>query len=78
MKRIAHVGVDYHVKSITIAVYLSEEKSFLETIHLNNNDKVITRYMKKVSQQFDLRICYEASGSGYTFQRKMRALRIAL
>jgi hypothetical protein len=43
MKRIAHVGVDYHVKSITIAVYQSEEKSFLETIHLNNDDKVITR-----------------------------------
>jgi len=74
MKRIAHVGVDYHAKSITIAVYLSEEKSFLETTHLTNDDKVITKYMKKLSHQFDLRICYEASGSGYTFQRKMRGL----
>lgn len=74
MKKIAYVGVDYHVKSITAAVYLSEERSFLETTHLNNDDKVISRYMKKLSQQFDLRICYEASGSGYTFQRKMRAL----
>jgi hypothetical protein len=48
MKRIAHVGVDYHVKSITIAVYQSEEKSFLETIHLNNDDKVITSSLQKI------------------------------
>lgn len=76
MKKVAHVGVDYHVKTITIAVYLSDEKRFLETTHLSNDDKVITKHIKKLSQHFDLRICYEASGSGYTFQRKMRALGI--
>jgi transposase len=76
MKKVAHVGVDYHVKTKTIAVYLSDEKRFLETTHLSNDDKVITKHMKKLSQHFDLRICYEASGSGYTFQRKMRALGI--
>jgi hypothetical protein len=70
MKKVSHVGVDYHVQTITIAVYLSDEKRFLETAHLSNDDKVITKHMKKLSQQFDLRICYEASGSGYTFSEK--------
>ena len=74
MKRIAHVGVDYHVKSLTIAVYLSDTKDFYETVRLPNDDKVIKKYMKRLSEQFELRICYEASGSGYGFQRKMQAL----
>ena len=74
MKKLAYVGVDYHVKTITIAVYLKEEQKYLETIRLSNADKSISKYMKKLSHQFDLRICYEASGSGYVFQRKMQAL----
>lgn len=74
MKKIAYVGVDYHVKTVTIAVYLDDEKRFLETTRLDNDDKIIARYMKKLSKQFDLRICYEASGSGYVFQRKVKAL----
>jgi len=74
MKRIAHVGVDYHVKSLTIAVYLSDTKEFHETVRLPNDDKVIKKNMKRLSEQFELRICYEASGSGYGFQRKMQAL----
>jgi len=30
--------------------------------------------MNRLSEQFQLNICYEASGSGYSFQRKMHAL----
>lgn len=74
MKQVACLGVDYHIKTITIAVYLGKEKKFYETIRLNNDDKTIKKYMKKLSIQFDLRICYEASCSGYVFQRKMQAL----
>lgn len=29
--------------------------------------------MKKLSEQFDIKACYEASSSGYSFQRKMAA-----
>ena len=74
MKKIAYVGTDYHVKTITIAVYLNDEKRFLETTRLTNDDKIIAKFMKRLSKLFDLKICYEASGSGYTFQRKMHAL----
>jgi transposase len=74
MKPIAHVGVDYHVKTVTIAVYCAEAKTFLETTRLPNNDSQIKKHMKRLSEQFELRICYEASGNGYAFARKMHAL----
>ena len=74
MKKLAHVGVDYHVKSLTIAAYRAEEKAFHDIIRLPNNDKSIKKYMKRLSEQFELRICYEASGNGYAFARKMQAL----
>ena len=74
MKQVAFLGVDYHIKTITIAVYLAKEKKFYETIRLNNDDKTVKKYMKKLSTQFDLKICYEASCSVYVFQRKMQAL----
>jgi transposase len=75
MKKVAFLGVDYHIKTITIAVYLAKEKKFYETIRLNNDDRIVKKYMAKLSKQFTLKICYEASSSGYAFQRKMHALR---
>ena len=74
MKPIAYVGVDYHIKSVTIAVYLPDEKAFYDTIRLTNKDSIIRKYVNKLSEQFDLKLCYEASGSGYVFQRKMQVL----
>jgi len=74
MKELAHVGVDYHVKSITIAVYRADEKTIHDIIRLPNNDKSVKKYMKRLAEQFELRICYEASGNGYAFARKMHAL----
>lgn len=34
MKKIAYVGVDYHVETLSIAVVIEGEKGFHETIHL--------------------------------------------
>jgi len=47
------------------------ERDILETIQLPNEEKLIARYFKKLSEKYTLRICYEASGSGYAFQRKV-------
>jgi transposase len=71
MKKIAYVGIDYHLNSLSVAVIIEGQKDFLETIHLKNVNKVIAKYLKRLSDQFDLRVCYEASSSGYTFQRKV-------
>ena len=38
MKKIAHVGVDYHLDSLSIAVLVEGEKDFYETFHLRNTD----------------------------------------
>lgn len=71
MKKIAYIGVDYHLHSLSIAVILDGEKKFYEFIRLRNTDKVISKYMKKLSSKFEIKACYEASCNGYTFQRKM-------
>jgi transposase len=73
MKKIAHVGIDYHQNTLTIAVFVQGEKKILATIRLRNEDKIIRKYMKKLSETFTIRACYEASSSGYYFQRKMKS-----
>ena len=73
MKKIAYVGIDYHMNSLTIAVKLDGEKEIHQTIRLANKDKVILKFFKKLSRDFDVKCCYEASGAGYAFQRKMKS-----
>jgi transposase len=71
MKKIAYVGIDYHLNSLSIAVMLDGEKDFHQSVRLANNDKLVFKYMKKLSRDFEIKACYEASGSGFAFQRKM-------
>ena len=73
MKKIANVGVDYHLNSLSIAVLPEGEKDFHQSIHLHNQDRLIANYLKKLSKNFELRICYEACSCGYDFQRKLNA-----
>lgn len=73
MKKTAHVGIDYHIIRLTIAVMVEGEKDFHSTIHLENKTKVIANHLKKLAEQFQLKICYEASGSGYHFQRLLHS-----
>lgn len=72
MKKVAYVGVDYHMNSLSIAVVVEGEKRIHQMIRLANDDKVIVKYFKKLSAEFEIRACYEASCSGYAFQRKMK------
>jgi len=71
MKKIAYVGIDYHLKSLTIAVLVEGESEFYNVIKIPNTDKAICKHMKKLSKEFEIKACYEASFSGYSFQRKM-------
>jgi transposase len=73
MKKTAYVGIDYHIAKLTIAVKMQDQEDFYSTIHLENKTKVIANYLKKLSEQFQLKICYEASGSGYHFQRLLKS-----
>jgi len=71
MKKIAYVGIDYHLNSVTMAVVVEGQKDFHDAIRLSNHNKVISKYLKKLSEQFSIKACYEASSSGYAFQRKL-------
>lgn len=71
MKKIAYVGIDYHINVLSIAVIVKGQKELHETIRLKNDNKIIARYMKKLSKKFQIKACCEASSSGYSFQRKM-------
>jgi len=73
MKKIAYVGIDYHLNSLSIAVMAEGDKDPFETVHLRNEEKLIRKYMSKLSKEFEIRACYEASTNGYSFQRKMTA-----
>ena len=73
MKKIAYVGIDYHQNSLTIAVYVGGKNKIDETVRIRNEDKLIRMYLKKLSEKFTIRACYEASCSGYYFQRKMKS-----
>jgi transposase len=71
MKKIAYLGVDYHLNHLSIAVKVSGKKKFYDVIRLENKDKTVKKYLKKLSNDFEIKACYEASSSGYVFQRKM-------
>jgi transposase len=71
MKKIAYVGVDYHLNSLSIAVVVEGQRKLHDTIRLKNDHRVILRYMEKLSRDYEIKACYEASTNGYAFQRKM-------
>ena len=73
MKKIAYVGIDYHQNTLSVAVRADNEKKIHETVRIRNEDKIIRKYMKKLSAEFEIKACYEASSSGYYFQRKMKS-----
>jgi len=72
MKKVAYVGVDYHMNSLSMAVMVEGEKKIHQMIRLANEDKIVHKYFKKLSRDFEIRSCYEASCNGYAFQRKMK------
>ena len=72
MRRIAYVGVDYHSNTLSMAVLIEGEKLFHSNIVLRNDDKMVHKHLKKLGKDYELRFCYEASGCGYVFQRKLR------
>ena len=72
MKKIAYVGVDYHLNVLAIASVIEGTKKVYETIRFKNKDKPMATYLKKLSETFELKLCYEASSNGYSFQRKVR------
>jgi hypothetical protein len=73
MTKIPYIGTDYHLSSFSIAVMVDGEEEPCQMIHLKNDDRIIRKYMSKISKSFHIKACYEASTNGYSFQREMTA-----
>jgi transposase len=70
-KRIAYLGMDVHKNSITLALFVEQrnEEEFIKKI--SNNPKTLIRIIEKLTGEYNLRTCYEASGCGYSIYRKL-------
>jgi len=70
-KKIAYVGLDVHKNSITMALFIEQRKDEEFTKKLSSNLNSLFKLIKKLSEEFHLRVCYEASGCGYSIYRKL-------
>ncbi|MFC1669074.1 transposase [Spirochaetota bacterium] len=71
-KRIAYLGLDVHKNSITMALFVEQQKEEEFTKKIANNPNYLLKLIKNLSKEYHLRICYEASGCGYTIFRKLQ------
>jgi transposase len=69
-KKITYVGLDVHKNSITMALFVEQRKDEEFIKKVANNPNSLLNMIKKLSEEFHLRVCYEASGCGYSIYRK--------
>ena len=65
-KRIAYLGMDVHKNSITMALFVEQRKEEEFTKKVANNLNRLIKLIKKLSEEYHLRVCYETSGCCYT------------
>ncbi len=71
IKQIAYVGLDVHKNSITMALMVEQRKDEEFIKKIANNRKELLKLLTKLSEEYHLRVCYEASGCGYSIYRKL-------
>ncbi len=70
-KKLAYVGMDVHKNSITLALFVGQRKEEEFIKKINNNKSTLLKLFKKLIEDYHLRVCYEASGCGYSIYRKL-------
>lgn len=76
MKSVAYAGNDVHQGNIVISVYGADGRDpILEKTIINDKARV-QKYYKKLSRTYEVKACYEASGSGYVFYRWLKEIGI--
>jgi transposase len=64
-----YVGMDVHKESITLAVLPASAPVPTRVDRLPNDLPTLRRYLKRLSSQGSLQVCYEASGAGFVLHR---------
>ena len=70
-KPIAYLGLDVHKNSITMAFFIGQKKEEEFIKKILNNPKTLVKIIEKLSKEYHLRVCYEASGCGYSIYRTL-------
>ena len=76
MKSIAWVGNDVHQETITISVYVDNDQEPREEKTIKNEKRLVCKFYKRLARDYEIRACYEASGSGYVFYRWLKEIGI--
>ena len=51
MKKIAYIGIDYHMDSLSVAVIIDGEKKLYDSITMKNNNKFILKFFEKIGRK---------------------------
>jgi transposase len=76
LKKIIHVGLDVHQRSIAIA-QLYGDRSEPQVAEIPNSPTIIRRTFVALKKQGDVRCCYEAGPCGFEIQRQLTGMGIA-
>ena len=69
MKSIAYVGVDAHLAFFTVCAMVTGTVEPVLQTTLVNNRNAVKKCFGKLSDKYDLRVCYEASSCGFVLHR---------
>src|SRR5215472_14219139 len=76
MKKVIHVGLDVHQRSITVAE-LSDGASEPLVREIPNSPATVRKFFSKLKSQGELRCCYEAGPCGFELFRHLSELGVA-
>lgn len=76
MKSIAWVGNDVHQETIVISVYVDNDQEPQIEKTIRNEKRLVGKFYKRLARDYEIRACYEASGSGYVFYRWLKEIGI--
>lgn len=70
-KKLAYIGMDVHKNSITLALFIEQRKTEEFIKKISNDKRTLIKLLNTLREEYYLRVCYEASGCGYSIYRKL-------
>lgn len=58
-KKIAYVGLDVHKNSITLALFIEQQKEEEFIKKISNNKNTVMKLLSRLTKEYHLRVCYE-------------------
>lgn len=71
MSGIIYCGMDVHKDTVMVAVLEETAQEPTKVVRLLHDERRLKRFFARLSQQGEIRACYEASGAGFVLARQM-------